>query len=68
MPLNKITYPQITNLITNVVINTMDLSPFNPFKYKDSVTIFFFPVDWGCRIHQLLLGRGAKPHQQVSWI
>ena len=25
------------------------------------------PVGWGCRIHQLLLCRGVRPSQWVSW-
>ena len=26
------------------------------------------PVGWGCRIHRLLLCRGVRPLQRVSWI
>ena len=26
------------------------------------------PVGWGCRIHRLLLCRGVRPPQRVSWI
>ena len=34
-----------------------------------SLTLFFCcPVGWSCRIHQLLLSRGVRPTQRVSWI
>ena len=28
----------------------------------------FCPVGWGCRIYRLLLCRGVRPPQRVSWI
>ena len=36
--------------------------------YTISLNCSCCPVGWGCRIHQLLLCRGVRPHQRVSWI
>ena len=27
----------------------------------------YYPVDWGCRMHLLVLCRGTRHHQRVSW-
>ena len=38
------------------------------YIYILSPTDRFYPVGWGCRIHWLLLCRGVKPLQWVSWL
>ena len=37
------------------------------FSFFSFFFFFFCPVGWGCRIHRLLLCRGVKPPQRVSW-
>ena len=48
------------------------------FPHKESLVFFkniiliykntFCPVGWGCRIHRLLLCRGVRTSQRLSWI
>ena len=59
-----------------------DFDPFHIHSLDNMILILFMsthliivvikivhcPVGWGCRIHWLLLCRGVRPPQRVSWI
>ena len=67
---SKLFSPVDTNRIRKIGILVDIYSVFYRFyKHVNVLTCIDRPVDWGCRIYQLLLCRGVRPHlQQVSWI
>ena len=44
---------------------TIPTSPDKDFWWNQNLSC---SVDWGCRIHRLLLCRGVRPPNRVSWI
>ena len=60
----------IIHLCCQIIYSVRETNHFQNTKMPYHLNTYC-PVTWGCRIHQLLLCKGVRPHhhqQQVSWI
>ena len=60
-------YKSKHKLIKDILLWTLTLI-CTSVGWPAKTLIHYCPVGWGCRIHRLLLCRGVRPPQWVSWL